>query len=815
MATEGTEQRKLAAIMFTDMVGYSALAQRDETLALELLEEHRRLLREIFPRHQGQEIKTIGDGFFVEFASALAAVRCAIQIQRVMATRNVTAPTERQIQVRIGIHIGDVVHQDGDVLGNGVNIASRIEPLAEPSGICISMDVERQVRNAIESSVVKLGPAELKNIKLPIDVYRVLLPWQQPPLIAAGALPAVGPQSKLTIFPWAVAMICLAGFLMLLWRQSLSSASRQAGGDTVPVALLRKLELTLPPPNTKGASPTLTALALSPDGKKLAYVNADGLWVRWLDHIGQPVLLASGGQLQVPFWSPWSTDVAYSERNKLMRVAIAGGQPATIWVGSESGLAEGEAIAGVWCADGRIVLTTGSSGLGRVDASGGPATSFLAPAEGEIDFHEPCALPGGRGVAFLVHRKQPANRLGCIDTITVWTPAGGRKDLLQIAGGQLRLPAYSPSGHLVFERRDLQGPKAFHRETWALPLSARFARRGDPFRVADGARLPSISADGTLLFELTSEDTSPRRQMVWVNRSGQITATCGPALPNLREPRLSPDERQVAFSSGRAGATEGGESIWTYDLLSGAPLLLNRSRDTQALPYWFRDARKVLFSRSSHGVSNYMVLVLSVDGVGAEEKLFDGFAFELSRSGKYLQLALEQDARLRYVEMAHPEQTMLCPMGLTTAFRAEISPDDTLLAYSSNETGQEEIYLSTFPGFANKTMISRGAGGRRPHWRPDGSELFYLSLNRRTMMSARVQPQAPHQMLEPAKVFDLPGGIDAGQSGLDPFNPFDVTLDGQRFLMLRGVADESGALPPPNSVVLLVENWFEEFRRNR
>src|SRR5438552_10059628 len=145
------EQRKLAAIMFTDMVGYSALSQRDEKLAQELLEEHRRLLREIFPRFNGTEIKTIGDAFLVEFGSALEAAQCAIEIQRTLAKRDADASADRQIQVRIGVHIGDVVHRGGDVYGDGVNIASRIEPVAGPGGICVSMDVERQIRNALEA----------------------------------------------------------------------------------------------------------------------------------------------------------------------------------------------------------------------------------------------------------------------------------------------------------------------------------------------------------------------------------------------------------------------------------------------------------------------------------------------------------------------------------------------------------------------------------------------------------------------------------------------------------------------------------------
>src|SRR5258708_28277941 len=173
------EKRKLAAIMFTDMVGYSALSQRDEKLAQELLEEHRRLLRKIFPRFNGIEIKTIGDAFLVEFQSALEAAQCAMAIQRARDKRNADAPAERQIQVRIGAHIGDVVHRGGDVYGDGVNIASRIESLAAAGGICVSMDVERQIRNALEARFEKLAPTELKNISVPMDLFRIVMPWER------------------------------------------------------------------------------------------------------------------------------------------------------------------------------------------------------------------------------------------------------------------------------------------------------------------------------------------------------------------------------------------------------------------------------------------------------------------------------------------------------------------------------------------------------------------------------------------------------------------------------------------------------------
>ena len=221
------EQRKLAAIMFTDMVGYSALSQRDEKLAQELLEEHRRLLRDIFPQFNGTEIKTIGDAFLVEFNSALEAAQCAIEIQRTLAKRNADIAPDRRIELKIGVHIGDVVHRGGDVYGDGVNIASRIEPVAGPGGICVSMDVERQIRNALEARFEKLAPKELKNISVAMDLFRIVLPWETK---AAPTLKSeIGRKRILTTF--IAVVLLLAGLLgYRIWRTRDQVASRQEAG---------------------------------------------------------------------------------------------------------------------------------------------------------------------------------------------------------------------------------------------------------------------------------------------------------------------------------------------------------------------------------------------------------------------------------------------------------------------------------------------------------------------------------------------------------------------------------------------------------
>src|SRR6266853_340697 len=237
------EHRQLAAIMFTDMVDYSALAQRDQTLALELLEEHRQIARSLFPRFNGTEIKTIGDAFLVEFHSALEAAQCAIEIQRTLAKRNHDVTAERRVELKIGLHIGDVVHRGGDVYGDGVNIASRIEPLASAGGICVSMDVERQIRNALEARFEKLAPTELKNISVPMDLFRIVMPWErdarlraEPQKTAHGATTRRMPWHEVVLAVLLILGLITGGFFFLRHRasQQASNAAASSPVGSVP-----------------------------------------------------------------------------------------------------------------------------------------------------------------------------------------------------------------------------------------------------------------------------------------------------------------------------------------------------------------------------------------------------------------------------------------------------------------------------------------------------------------------------------------------------------------------------------------------------
>ncbi len=173
LASPLPEMRKLAAILAADVVGFSRLAGADEDRTLARLRTLRSdLIDPTIAVHHGRVVKRTGDGALVEFRSVVDAVRCAIEIQHAMVERNAGVPAERRIEFRIGIHLGDVVEEsDGDLMGDGVNIAARLEGIAAPGAICLSEDAFRQVRARLDLAVSDLGQRELKNIAEPVRVY--------------------------------------------------------------------------------------------------------------------------------------------------------------------------------------------------------------------------------------------------------------------------------------------------------------------------------------------------------------------------------------------------------------------------------------------------------------------------------------------------------------------------------------------------------------------------------------------------------------------------------------------------------------------
>src|SRR5260221_3523993 len=202
--------RKLTAILAADVVGFSRLMGVDEEGTLERMKAHRKqLIDPKIAEHQGRIVKTTGDGLLVEFSSVVDAVRCAVEIQRGMSERNADLPPDRRIDLRIGINLGDVIVEGGDIFGDGVNVAARLEASAEPGGICISRTVRDHIRDKLAYRFDDMGEQSVKNIARPVRVFALRpeavadLPASSMPPAAPISQPVVAPRMSIVVLPFA------------------------------------------------------------------------------------------------------------------------------------------------------------------------------------------------------------------------------------------------------------------------------------------------------------------------------------------------------------------------------------------------------------------------------------------------------------------------------------------------------------------------------------------------------------------------------------------------------------------------------------
>ena len=202
-------KRKIAAILAADIAGYSKLVAEDEEETLRRLGSYRSVFDDFIARHEGRIFNTAGDAVLAEFTSAVEAVRCAIDVQESLRTRNLAYPASRQMEFRIGISIGDVVERDGDLLGDGVNIAARLEGLAEAGGICVSRAVHEQVANKLSVPFADIGEQMLKNIPTPVHAFRVAMHAEKPGASKANATAQSGAKSPAPAGTSASMMISL------------------------------------------------------------------------------------------------------------------------------------------------------------------------------------------------------------------------------------------------------------------------------------------------------------------------------------------------------------------------------------------------------------------------------------------------------------------------------------------------------------------------------------------------------------------------------------------------------------------------------
>lgn len=222
-------KRKLAAILAADAVGYSRLMGADEEGTMKILAAHRAVIDGIIEFHEGRIVSTAGDSVLAEFASPVEAVRCAVEIQDALRTRNDSLPEDKRLQFRIGVNLGDVMVKGEDLLGDGVNVAARLEGIAEPGGICVSSSVYDQIAGKLDLGFLDIGAQSLKNIDRPIHVYRVEREGRRAPEASAR------PQPRPAIGPWLAGVLAaIVVAAVLAWYFDLLPVSRQAERAGVP-----------------------------------------------------------------------------------------------------------------------------------------------------------------------------------------------------------------------------------------------------------------------------------------------------------------------------------------------------------------------------------------------------------------------------------------------------------------------------------------------------------------------------------------------------------------------------------------------------
>jgi Tol biopolymer transport system component len=530
-----------------------------------------------------------------------------------------------------------------------------------------------------------------------------------------------------------------------------------------------------------------SGISLSPDGRTAAYVATDkgktALWVQALAGTTARQIAGTEGA-GLPFWSPNSQSIAFFAQGRLQRVDLAGGAPQTI---CDVGLA----IGGAWNADGQILFGGWSSGIFQVPASGGqpsPLTTLDA-SRGEIFHYWPQILPDGRFLYFVRSNKRENTGVYAASLANPRKPT----QLLTTDTNALYAPGADGAdnnrkGYLLWLRGATLVAQAFDTATFKLsgvphPVTDPVARMG-----VHGQMRAAVSATGILLYCASN----PLRQFTWVDRMGKQQGTMGePALS--AHFHLSPDGRRVVAT--RAGPA--GVDLWMLDVGRGVWSRFTSRPGINIYPAWSGDGRTIAFASDAP----FNLFRKESSGAGSEQRLTQSpnaqFPMDWSRDGHFI--LFEEDTgptSQRSLWILPMESGGAKPRPyLATTFNESMgrfSPDTRWVAYQSDESGRNEVYIDAFPDPRGKVRVSTG-GGVLPQWGAGGRELFFVSPDSMLMsaslklVSGSVEPSAPHAL------FPL--------SVLDPdLNPYEAAPGGQRFLVLE--TPEHAAQP-----LTVIVNW--------
>jgi serine/threonine protein kinase len=511
---------------------------------------------------------------------------------------------------------------------------------------------------------------------------------------------------------------------------------------------------------------------LSPDGRNLAYVADEKLWVQSLDEIKpHEIDTGIGHNITTLIWSHDSRSLAFSSSGLLYRVLASGGKTTQICKLPDT------ILEGAWSSDDQIVFARWRGDLYQVSAQGGePKPLGIFNPETEVDFHSVIFLPGNNVLMFGVHPKKE----GPFRTELLV----GRERRIIVDRGWVE--AYAETGHLLIR---LQGA------LWAVPFSVSELKvTGEAFKVLDGHPC-GIGTDGTLVYTRGGE--ASQNQIVWVSRSGEIQQKIGEPLASVGSVALSPDGSRLAVEANTGDSSD----IFVHDLVRNVRTLMAGGEQDEGYPAWSPDGKHVYYNiRLGMGATLY---VKSADGTGEARELGPGVHPSVSQNGEVLTYGVPgQDARMElwYQRMNAGEATPVpnSPPSRYLSLREAgtriwLSPDGQFAAYRSTLSGNAEIYLSRFPSGEGRWQVSVD-GGVEMVWSPRGNELFYVDAHR-TLFSVPVATQPAVQLGKPQRLFSL------REKTLQEFD-FAVAPDGQRFVMVQGLGDEAGS-----RALYLLQGW--------
>ncbi len=541
---------------------------------------------------------------------------------------------------------------------------------------------------------------------------------------------------------------------------------------------------------------------LSPDGTQLAFVGLSeegpALWIRPLDSLTPERLPGTDGATY-PFWSPGSRFLAFFAGGKLKKIDVSGGPPQTL---SDAPRGRG----GAWAEDdeGRGVIVFApaiGSPLHRVSSAGGESLPVtLLSEEGDSRSHrQPRFLPGGRRFLYLSladtgeQSEYPAF-IGGLDAAQS-ANATEQKPLLEASCRPWYAPPTDshPQGYLLYIREATILAHPFD--------AAREELTAEPFPIAENVYSGgnrhgcdfSVSANGLLTYRQGGGRSTS--QITWFDRQGKKLGTVGDTgvYSGLN---LSPDGERLAFRA--ADPQTGNMDIWVQELRRGVATRLTFHEAEDRRPVWSPDGTRIAFFSARDGVPT--IYQKPANGAGEAEPLFEAtgsfWPSHWSRDGRYL---VYTDVGSPISVFALPLQGDREPIPVAQSefieARGSLSPDGAWIAYHSNESGSFEIYARPFPEGEGKWQVSTNSG-RVPVWSEDGDEIFYLSANRDKLLAVPVKSGSSVEAGVPKVLFEL-------EQPLPSFSTFDVTADGQRFIMPTPSEEDA------NAPITIVTNWQE------